>query len=189
MTLETCPMQGKQDFYQSDDKFALNQVMMVNSLIADLGQISQQQTLERMRDNLFDELTKYPRNSSKVDYHFDFKDPKNLLHVCLCVYASAKHGHIKKQMLESNMRGIEWLVTSFVYCIRYLKTLGYEELIYKQDKPLWRGVTDIGVKQHYPVGAILSWPNFTSTSKCIDVAKNFATCEGLVEGVIFKIHV
>ena len=88
------------------------------------------------------------------------------------------------------MREVKWLLTSFVYCTRNISNQEHQELIYKEPEPLWRGVikSRIDLKE-YKVGAIKIWPNFTSSSKKISIAKMFATDHGEnQEGVIFKIH-
>jgi len=65
-------------------------------------------------------------------------------------------------------------------CALYRSLLNNEQVSYKDSsKYLYRGVPRVKM-ENYKVGQKNFWTAFTSTSKTLETAKEFATCEGII---------
>jgi len=45
---------------------------------------------------------------------------ENLIDLCISIYASNQYSDIGKKLLQRDIKGVEWLLTSFIYCARNL---------------------------------------------------------------------
>jgi len=86
VTLEICPIQGTQEYLQSDDLFTMNMMWHVNSFIEELK--DKGEAMKVLLDNLLKELD--DEELDKVWFKVE-KEPENLLDICISIYASNRY--------------------------------------------------------------------------------------------------